>query len=125
MTLPSPEPAALTYGDQMTRDLNRAAQNSLTQGEAYGFGLTQKGYVIYAYRSELWDDVIEGAPGAGVAAQMTVEGRKAKLPEAPAPMIVFDPTGVNVPFSILLSSGKMRFEITADGSGKITGETRS
>ena len=119
MTLPSAKPAALTYADAMVRDLNRAAQNSLTRGEPYGFGMTQAGYTVYAFREEAWEAVNAGAPAGKIDAVLTIEGRKAKLPETAAPIIVFEPTGMNVPFSVLLTGDQARLEITANGAGAI------
>ena len=124
MTLPSPKPAALTQGEQLTRDLNRAAQNSLTTGAPYGFGMSKTGYGIYAYREELWDLAGEVTWDAGLTPDLTLENVPVKLRDTLAPMVVFEPTGMNAPFSVMLSGEDARFEIISSGAGAITFEPR-
>lgn len=120
MTVPSRKPAALVYADDMTRSLNRAAQSSLTQGQAYGFGIGRSGYAIYTYKNELWDDVSAGEAPQGASLELSVEGRRSKLPDEPQPAIVFDPAGLMPVFTISISDEGERFEITSDGKRTIS-----
>lgn len=118
MTLPSAKPPALVYADSMTRDLNRAAQNAMTAGSPYGFGLSPSGYSIYAFENEVWTPVNSADTEGSVAAALEIEGAPVKdLPES-GPLIVFEPTGMNRPFSVMVSGDKARFEVIADGAGK-------
>lgn len=118
MTLPSAKPAALTYADSMTRDLNRAAQNALTRGVPYGFGLSEGSYAVYRFEDEVWTSVFEGKPAAPVTAAMKIEGAVTPLRPAGTPSVIFEPTGMNAPFSVTLSADDVRFEVITDGAGK-------
>lgn len=120
MNIPPSKSQAQIQAERLTRDLNAMVQNGLISGEVRGFGLTEKQFSFYAYNGEEFVPAGSGNWSDVLRPELVREGQKLKLPEELSPQIIFEPTGLNDPFTLGLSGPQSSYELRSEGKGRVS-----
>lgn len=119
LTIPDEKPAAQNFTENLVRDLNLAAQNSLISGEPTAFGLTREGYIIYAFQDELWTQRERKNWPDNVSVRFEKNRRRLELPRKPLPIIIFEPTGQSDIFRLTLRQNNLSFDLYSADDGRV------
>lgn len=124
MSLPSPKPAAVEVSDRLIQELNRAAQAGLIGGDTVAFGASKEGYEIYRFVGETWVSEQTGHWDDLRRVELSVEGLEIELGEQAVPLVIFEPSGVAIPFELALHDNDLSRTLIGDGSGRVRLEAR-
>ncbi len=105
--------------EQLVRELNALSQQALISGEIRAFGLSETNYSLFRYDGSQFTPLTSGEWVDDFRPSLTREETKLKLTEEVTPLILFEPTSINTPFTLTLSGSQYNYDLTSEGDGKV------
>lgn len=119
MTMASDPPQSRSFAEQMSQDLNQAAQESILSGEPFALGLSRAQYALMRYEEEGWRAGVSRPWGEDMEAALRAAGEPKPLTDKLLPLIMFEPTGVSQIFELTLSGEDGSYILSSQGSGRV------
>lgn len=111
--------AVKDYGDTLLLSLNRTAQESLLTGQVHAFEPMRDGYRFSVFDGEVWQAGAEINWPDNSRIIFTKETARIDLPKTYTPLILFEPTGGNTPFTLSLQSRDKSYRLASTGDGRV------
>jgi len=118
--MPATKTESETQAETLVRELNALSQQALISGEIRAFGLSESDYGLFRYDGSEFRPLANRAWVDDFRPAMTRDGAKLKLTEDVTPLILFEPTSVNTPFTLSLSGSRHSYNLVSEGDGRVT-----
>lgn len=115
LSVPDPRPSVAEDAERFAARLSRAREESILSNRPVAVEATATGYGFSVFNGARWSTLNEGpfGPETWMAGTM-VE------PSARPVRVVFDPTGVAEPATVILTRDRNSRTVTVDGAGEVT-----
>lgn len=112
LSVPDPRPSVAEDAERFAARLSRAREESILSNRPVAVQVGPTGYGFAAFDGIRWSDLDEGPFGP----EDWTEGT---TPEPAVARLVFDPTGVAEPGTVVLTREGRRRTVTVDGAGEV------
>lgn len=110
-------------GEKLHREFVLAAERSVITGVPQAFGISEDGFLFYAFENGEWEVLSEDVWPDDVNVEFFKDEVEIELPKEPIPVVVFEPVGLSTYFDLYLEGDENMVVFSSDGNGRVSWET--
>lgn len=141
LNMPRPAPALKSQMNQLNVQAHSFFTDGVIAGDVRAVGFGKSGYAFYRYAEDPnaflgreqsdedsdeeaetdygWLEVHQAEWHKDVRAVLSIEDEKIKLPDEPAPIFMFEPTGMSDRFTMKIDDGTLEYWLISKGDGRL------
>ena len=124
LSLPSRTSETKTYAENLVRDLNAAAQQSILTGKTSALGLSEDTFALMVFEDGEWHVAQEDFWPENIAIRFSRDETVLQLKEELLPLVLFSPTGETTPFELEIDGHDFDYRLLSEGDGRINLESQ-